>query len=94
MFADKSIHAEKRMQQRGIPPLVVELLEACGSERCTGGAVKLIFDKAARKRLKHYLGGKRGLRMIEPWLSSYAIVGDDGTIVTAAHTLKRHRRHG
>ena len=86
-------HAATRLQQRGIPAFVIELLETCGSEQRSGGADKLIFDKAARKRLKHYLGGARGIRMIEPWLKVYAVVGDNGCIITAAHTAKRHRHH-
>lgn len=81
------------MQQRSIPPFVVDLLEICGSERRIRGADRLIFDKAARKRVKRYLGGERGLKMIEQWLSVYAVVGDDGQIVTAAHALKRRRHH-
>ena len=49
-------HAAVRRQQRAIPAFIIELLEACGSERRCIGAEKLIFDKAARKPLKHYLG--------------------------------------
>lgn len=86
-------HASTRLQQRGIPAFVIELLEACGSEHRCGGADSLFFDKAARKRLKHYLGGERSLRLIEPWLNVYAIVGDDGCVVTTAHKLKRYRNH-
>ena len=65
-------HAAARRQQRASPAFIIELLEVCGSERRCGGAEKLIFDKAARKRLKHYLGGERGMRMVEPWLKVYA----------------------
>ena len=56
------MHAAVRRQQRAIPAFIIEVLETCGSERRCNGAEKLIFDKAARKRLKHYLGGERGLR--------------------------------
>jgi hypothetical protein len=86
-------HAAVRQQQRAIPAFIIELLEACGSERRCGCAEKLIFDKAAKKRLKHYLGGERGLRIIEPWLKVYAIIGDNGSIVTTAHASRRHRHH-
>jgi hypothetical protein len=88
-----STHAAARRQQRAIPAFVIELLEACGSERRCGGAEKLIFDKVARKRLKHYLGGERGLHIVEPWLKVYAIIGDNGCVVTTAHTSRRHRHH-
>ena len=45
----------------------------------------LIFDKAAKRRLTHHLGGKRGLRLIEPWMSVYAVIGDNGKIITVGH---------
>jgi hypothetical protein len=86
-------HAAVRRQQRAIPAFIVELLEVCGSERRCKGAEKLIFDKAARTRLKHYLMGERGLRLIEPWLKVYAIIGDNGRIVTTAHKTRRHRHN-
>ncbi|MBP1180923.1 hypothetical protein [Methylobacterium sp. PvR107] len=87
-----TIHAQERLQQRAIPPLVIELLEEFGSpERC-GQAERLIFDKAAKRRLARHLGGERGLRMVEPWLHVYAVLADDGHLVTAAHRRRRHRR--
>ncbi|GJE53065.1 hypothetical protein GOFOIKOB_6141 [Methylobacterium tardum] len=87
-----TIHAQERLQQRAIPPLVIELLEEFGSiERC-GHAERLIWDKAARRRLARHLGGERGLRMVEPWLHVYAVRSDDGHLVTAAHRRQRHRR--
>lgn len=85
-------HAAVRLQQRAIPAFIIELLEVCGSERRCGGAEKLIFDKAARKRLKRHLGGERSFRIVEPWLNVYAIIGDNGSIVTTAD-MTRHHRH-
>ena len=83
--ASFTAHAARRLQQRAIPPHVVDLLELCGSiERC-GQADKLFFDKAAKRRLTRHLGGKRGLKLIEPWLSVYAVIGDNGKIVTVGH---------
>ncbi|WP_461656726.1 hypothetical protein [Methylorubrum aminovorans] len=83
------IHAQERLQQRAIPPLVIELLEQFGSPIRTYGAERLIFDKTARRRLTRYLGG---LRMIEPWLTVYAVVADDGCLVTASQQRRHHRR--
>ena len=87
--ASFTTHAALRLQQRAIPAFVVELLERCGSEQRCGQADRLYFDKAARKRLKNHLGGPRGMQLIERWLGVYAIIGDNGKVVTVAH----NRRH-
>jgi len=87
-LAGFTAHACRRLQQRAIPPHVVELLERCGSFQRCSQADRLSFDKAAKKRLARYLGGNRALRLIEPWLSVYAIIGDNGRVVTVGH---RHR---
>jgi hypothetical protein len=86
-------HAQTRLQQRGIPAIVLDLLVRFGSEVRSHRAVRLIFDKAALKRLKRHLGGARGLRVIEPWLNVYAVVSDDGSVITVAHQCQRFRRY-
>jgi hypothetical protein len=85
-------HAQSRIQQRTIPAFVIDLLERCGSTMRCGGAERLFFDKAARKRLRHYLGGHHGMRLIEPWLTVYAVIGDNGQFVTVARQCRRFRR--
>ncbi|MFG1227181.1 hypothetical protein [Xanthobacter wiegelii] len=85
-------HAAERMQQRAIPQFVIDLLFICGSDMRAGGADRLIFDKAALRRLRRHLGGERALRMIERWLDVYAVVSDSGVLVTVAHQTRRHRR--
>ncbi|MDO9439630.1 MAG: hypothetical protein Q7T73_01945 [Beijerinckiaceae bacterium] len=85
-------HAQARLQQRAIPPLVVDLLMQFGSPSRSGGAERLMFDKSAVKRLRRYLGGERGLKTVERWLGVYAVVGDNGSLVTAAHKTERFRR--
>jgi hypothetical protein len=79
------------MQQRGIPPLMIDLLHRCGSTMRCGGADRLFFDKAARRRLKACLGGDRGLKAVEPWLDIYLVQGDDGAAFTVAHQQRRFR---
>ena len=88
-----SVHAERRMQQRGIPPLVVELLEEFGTPaRCPGGAERLAFDKPAKARLRRALGA-RGVAIVDKWLGIYTVVSDDtGEVVTAAHRSHRFKR--
>ena len=85
-------HARHRLQQRAIPSLVLDLLEECGSVARTRDGDSLFFDKAARRRLRHRLGGERGMRMIEPWLGIYAVVGDQGLVITAGPRRRRLRR--
>jgi hypothetical protein len=82
-------HASLRCQQRAIPALVVDLLEQFGSLVPTCGAERIIFDKAAIRRLRRHFGGTRGLRILEPWLRYYAVVGDDGRFITVARQTRR-----
>lgn len=85
-------HAQDRVQQRAVPPLVIELLHQFGTSMRCGRADRLFFDKAAIRRLKAYLGGDRGLRVVEAWLSVYLVVADNGRIITVAHQSGRFRR--
>lgn len=51
-------HAGKRSQQRGVPPLVVDLLLRFGAREKTGqGAEICFFDRRARKQVESYAGG-------------------------------------
>lgn len=86
-------HAQGRLQQRAIPLIVVGLLEEFGSTTRCRGAERLVFDKSARRRLEHHLGGRRGLRVIEPWLDVYAVISDGGHLITVAHDTRRVRRN-
>lgn len=85
------MHANCRLQQRGIPPLVLGLLEQFGSVMRCKSSDRLYFDKHAVKLLRKHFGGDRGLKVIERWLGVYAIIGDDGNLVTAAFKQKRFR---
>jgi len=87
-----TVHSRARLQQRAIPPLVVDLLMQFGSASRANGAERLTFDKTAIKRLRHHLGGDRGLKVVERWLGVYAVIGDNGFVVTAAHKKERFRR--
>jgi hypothetical protein len=92
MRTDVSGHARDRLQQRAVPPFVLELLQRFGSSMRCGGAERIFFDKAARRRVKDYLGGSRGLRAVESWLGVYMVLGDNGRVVTVAHQERRFRR--
>jgi hypothetical protein len=89
--ATLSCHAKERLQQRAIPLTVVDLLHRFGSSMRCGGAERLFFDKRAMWRLRQHLGN-RSLKSLERWLRVYAVVGDDGLVVTVAHQSRRFRR--
>ena len=85
-------HAAARLRQRAIPPFMIELLDRFGSEMRCDGAQRLFFDKAAVRRLKRHMGGRRSLRHVEPWLNVYIVIGDNGRLITAAHKCSHFRR--
>lgn len=76
-----SNHASTRMQQRGIPPLIVDLLLLYGVEEHDGrGAVRRYFDKRTRRQLERHLG-RQVIRRIDDLWDAY-LVEADGDIVT------------
>lgn len=83
-------HSRERLQQRAIPSFVLDLLFAFGSSMRCKGAERLFFDKPARRRLMEFFG--RNLKAIERWLGVYAVVGDNGRLVTVAHQQGRYLR--
>ena len=83
-------HALIRQQQRGIPQIVIDLLIEYGAQAHAGARVTThYFDKAARKRLHTYVGCLSGL--FEEYLDYYAVVADDGSVITVAPRIKKVR---
>lgn len=85
-------HAADRLQQRGIPPIVVELLDRFGAAERATGAERLYFDRRAEKEMREFLGGARSMRVVEPWLNAYAVIADNGEVITVGHRQRRFRR--
>ncbi len=85
-------HAVTRMQQRGIKPYTVEMLFRCGAKEHDhrGGAI-LYFDKRARQRLREQYGVEK-INKFEPQLDAYAVIAENGAIVTVGHRTKRINR--
>lgn len=76
-------HAQARAQARAIPQIIVELLMNFGtSEPAPGGVERIFFDSRSRRDVRSIMGGKRGVRTVERWFNTCAIVGDQGRIVT------------
>ena len=78
-------HAQKQMQRRAIPQGVIDLLLRFGQETHVGGAVRLEFNKKAKKRMRSYFGQ---MSVPEKLLDVYVIVSGD-TVITAAHRTKK-----
>ena len=85
-------HAQTRSQQRGIPPVMVDLLLQFGITESAGdGASKMFFNKAARRKVESYFGPLAPL--INQHLDFYAVVGADDQVITIGRRLERIRRH-
>jgi hypothetical protein len=85
-------HARTRMQQRGLPPGIVDLLLAYGSvTHDHHGAEIYHFDKSAIRRLEH-AWGRTLVRRLDGLRRAYAVV-QAGQVITAGHRHKRLHRH-
>jgi hypothetical protein len=82
-----STHATVRCQQRGIPPIVVDLLLQFGHRQHDhAGAEIVYFDRRSRKRIESYVGGL--ISKLSEHLDSYAVVAD-GMVITVGTRFKR-----
>jgi hypothetical protein len=88
-----NLHASTRSQQRGIPPLIDQLLDLYGHEEYDGhGGVLVYFDKRSRRHLEHDMG-REPVRRISEWLNAYKIRSSiDGSTITLGHRFRRIRR--
>lgn len=84
-------HAVSRRKQRGIPAEALDLLWDFGRMARSHGADRLYFDRRARRRAAAALGPEE-LRRAERLLNTYAVVADDGGVITIAWRTRRHRR--
>jgi hypothetical protein len=78
-------HAKARIQQRGIPTLVVDLILAYGAERNRpGGAIEYSISKSEANRLESKL--KKAMNSIDKCKNIGVLVGGDaGSIITVYH---------
>jgi len=82
-------HAAIRMQQRAVPPLIVEWLSEFGAEAHDGrGAVRRYFDHKGRKRLESAVGSVVVERLNE-YLDAYLVEKLDGTVITVGRRTRR-----
>ncbi len=89
MSTNLSRHAQSRVQQRCIPPLIIEWLLDFGAEERTHGASRRYFDKASRKKLAREKG-QEVVKLLAPLLDTYLVHTDD-LVVTVGHRTRRFR---
>jgi len=83
----------KRAQQRGIPPLIVQWLDAYGDEIYDGkGACVVYFSRKSIRDLERAFG-RSPVRKLSEWLDVYK-VEDSATsqVITVGHRYNRLKR--
>ena len=88
-----SRHAQIRAQQRAIPPLIEQWLDAYGEEDYDGhGACRLFFSKASIRRMERDFGCAPVRKMSE-WLNAYKVEdSQSGQIITIGRRYRHWRR--
>lgn len=86
-----SRHAADRMQKRAFPPAAFNLLWDYATSVRSKAADSLYFDRTARRRALAGLDST-GLRNVERLLNAFAIIVDDGSLITIAWRTRRLRR--
>lgn len=82
-----SNHAQKRLQQRGITGLEVELILMYGSETHHGdGCVYSCIDRDAFKRLERDI--KRVNQKLDSLRRKFVVISDNRTVVTAGYEFR------
>jgi hypothetical protein len=96
MNHDVTEHAQRRAQQRGVPPLVMHWLLDYGEEAFDGrGGVVRYFSPRSIRQLQLEIG-HAPLRRLNEYLRCYLVQGSqDGNVITVGkrHPGKRIWRH-
>jgi len=78
-----SQHGASRRQQRCIPPFVLDALTDYGDERFLGdGSRSFSFSKRSWRHFSRYMGP--AIQAYERYRNAYAVVAEDGSIITVA----------
>lgn len=80
-------HAQKRIQQRGVPPIIVDLLMQFGTRISAGEGTEICyFDRKARRFVHAYAGGL--FSRLSEQLDAYAVVSGE-KVVTVGSRFKK-----
>ena len=90
--AGLSSHAALRLQQRGISRTLLDLLTEHGEAVRGGNAVIYYFNDKRRARVKHHVGDEV-YKAVADRLNIYAVVSNDGEIITVGHHYRRMYRN-
>lgn len=83
----KSSHAQTRSQQRGVPPIVVDLLLQFGARISAGEGTEICyFDRRAKKHVHTYAGGL--FSRLSEQLDAYAVVAGEKVVTVGARYKK------
>ena len=75
-------HAERRAQQRAIPPLVDRLLDEFGEEAHDGqGAIRVFFSHRSVRRMEQAFG-HQPVTLLNRYLNAYKVETTDGITIT------------
>jgi len=84
-------HARARMQQRNIPPLMIDLLYRYGREQSQDGATLLYLDERGRAHARDALLDVA--RRFDKLGSTYLVEGSEGgDLLTIGHRCRRIKR--
>lgn len=87
-------HGSRRMQQRGIPRLMIEMLRRFGKRAYDhhGGVIRYL-DKSARRAIEQYIGSQ-AYRRIHEFHDAYLVeAADTGVIITCGHRFSGLHLH-
>ncbi len=92
-MTNMTTHATVRLQQRGISAHVLDcLLEYGRKAHDHRGAEIVYFDSQSRIKVRCALGDE-AFKKVADRLDTYAVLANDGTVVTVGHRTKRFYRH-
>jgi hypothetical protein len=81
-------HASMRMQQRHMPPLIIDLLQHYGQTRHQDGATVVFFDQKGKQRARQEL--EQTLARFDKLDDSYLVeANDSGHVVTIGYRDER-----
>ncbi|MGR6035521.1 MAG: hypothetical protein ACU4EQ_04760 [Candidatus Nitrosoglobus sp.] len=83
-------HAQNRMQQRCILPLVVELLMTYGRTEYQNGSEIVYFDNRCFKHVRKELDAV--MKNIEQLARAYLVIGKNSQVITAGYGDKKIKR--